>query len=100
MTERAITKRVNYLGGKVGIERLSARDLRHSWATQAARNKTDPFALKRLAGGLRWRCRGGTSMMPRLRMRTSISAGVRSDARANEPIERIQKVHSHNRSRR
>lgn len=50
MTERAITKRVNYLGSKVGIEQLSAHDLRHSWATQAARNKTDPFALQEAGG--------------------------------------------------
>jgi integrase len=50
MSERAITKRVNFLGAKVGAVGLSAHDLRHYWATQAARNGT---ALDRLqdAGG-------------------------------------------------
>lgn len=50
MSERAITKRVNFLGEKVGAVGLSAHDLRHYWATQAARNGT---ALDRLqdAGG-------------------------------------------------
>ncbi|MBN1975952.1 MAG: site-specific integrase [Anaerolineae bacterium] len=50
MGERAITERVRYLGERVGIEGLSAHDLRHTWATQAARNGT---ALDRLqdAGG-------------------------------------------------
>ena len=50
MTERAITKRVGYLANKAGVSGLSAHDLRHFWATQAARNGT---ALDRLqdAGG-------------------------------------------------
>jgi len=50
MSERAITKRVKFLGAKVGVIGLSAHDLRHYWATQAARNGT---ALDRLqdAGG-------------------------------------------------
>jgi|APSaa5957512622_1039677.scaffolds.fasta_scaffold26843_2 integrase len=50
MSERAITKRVKFLGAKVGAVGLSAHDLRHYWATQAARNGT---ALDRLqdAGG-------------------------------------------------
>ena len=50
MSARAITKRVNLLGQKVGLGGLSAHDLRHHWATQAARNGT---ALDRLqdAGG-------------------------------------------------
>lgn len=50
MSARAITKRVRYLGAKVGVFGLSAHDLRHYWATQAARNGT---ALDRLqdAGG-------------------------------------------------
>jgi integrase len=45
MSERAITKRVNVLGGKVGIVGLSAHDGRHSWATQAARDNTPIDAL-------------------------------------------------------
>jgi len=50
MSARAITKRVAYLGAMVGADGLSAHDLRHYWATQAARNGT---ALDRLqdAGG-------------------------------------------------
>lgn len=50
MTERAITERVRYLGGRIGVKGLSAHDLRHCWATTAARNGT---ALDRLmdAGG-------------------------------------------------
>lgn len=50
MTERAITARVATLGAAVGLAGLSAHDCRHYWATQAARHKTDPFAL-RDAGG-------------------------------------------------
>ncbi|MEO8393031.1 MAG: tyrosine-type recombinase/integrase [Chloroflexota bacterium] len=41
-----ITARVRDLG----VQRLSAHDLRHSWATRAARNKTAAFDL-RDAGG-------------------------------------------------
>jgi len=50
MTERAITKRVAYLGKRAGVAGLSAHDLRHYWATMAARHGT---ALDRLqdAGG-------------------------------------------------
>lgn len=50
ITDRAITKRVNKLGARIGIVGLSAHDLRHYWATQAARSGT---ALDRLqdAGG-------------------------------------------------
>ena len=33
MTERAITKRVHDLGAHIGVERLSAHDCRHFWAT-------------------------------------------------------------------
>lgn len=50
MTERAITKRVEYLGRQIGIMGLSAHDLRHSWATRASRNKTDAFALQEAGG--------------------------------------------------
>lgn len=50
MSERAITKRVEYLGQQVGAKGLSAHDGRHSWATRAARNKTDAFALQEAGG--------------------------------------------------
>lgn len=50
LTERAITKRVNTLGGKVGIVGLSAHDGRHSWATQAARDNTPIDALMQGGG--------------------------------------------------
>jgi len=50
MSERAITKRVEYLGSRVGVEGLSAHDGRHSWATTAARKGTDPFALQEAGG--------------------------------------------------
>lgn len=50
MTERAITKRVRFLGKQVGIEGLSAHDCRHFWATTAARKGTDPFALQEAGG--------------------------------------------------
>jgi integrase len=50
MSERGITKRVEFLGRKVGVVGLSAHDGRHSWATRAARNKTDPFALQEAGG--------------------------------------------------
>jgi integrase len=50
MSERAITKRVEYLGRRFGVTGLSAHDGRHSWATTAARNGTDPFALQEAGG--------------------------------------------------
>jgi integrase len=50
MTERSITRRVGFLGEQLGIERLSAHDLRHSWATRAIRKGTDPFALQQAGG--------------------------------------------------
>lgn len=51
MSERAITKRVNYLGrARLGLEGLSAHDCRHFWATDAARNGTDPFRLQEAGG--------------------------------------------------
>lgn len=50
MTERGITKRVRTLGAALGIANLSAHDCRHYWATHAAREGTDAFAL-RDAGG-------------------------------------------------
>ena len=50
MTERAITKRVEYLGELAGLKGLSAHDCRHYWATQAARNGT-PLDRLQDAGG-------------------------------------------------
>jgi integrase len=38
--ERALTKRVELLGRKAGVEGLSAHDCRHFWATYEARNNT------------------------------------------------------------
>ncbi len=43
MSERAITKRVNVLGEKIGIVSLSAHDGRHSAATEVARQKDIPL---------------------------------------------------------
>lgn len=50
MSTTAITQRVAFLGLQLGIAPLSAHDCRHYWATDAARNGTDAFAL-RDAGG-------------------------------------------------
>jgi integrase len=50
MTERAITRRVGELGARVGVTGLSAHDLRHYWATRAARNGT-PLDRLQDAGG-------------------------------------------------
>lgn len=50
MTRRGITDRVRTLGQEIGIEGLSAHDLRHTWATLAARNGT-PIDRLRDAGG-------------------------------------------------
>jgi integrase len=50
MSERAITKRVAFLGETVGAAGLSAHDLRHYWATRAARNGT-PIDRLQDAGG-------------------------------------------------
>jgi integrase len=50
MSERAVTKRVQALGKQAGLPGLSAHDCRHSWATRAARNGTDPFALQEAGG--------------------------------------------------
>lgn len=52
MSERAIHQRVKDLGRRSGIEHLSPHDCRHTWATRAARGKTDTFVLQE-AGG--WR---------------------------------------------
>ncbi len=50
MTERAVTGRVRLLGERLGISGLSAHDCRHYWATSAARNGTDAFALQEAGG--------------------------------------------------
>lgn len=50
MSVRAIRERVAVLGERIGVASLSPHDLRHTWATRAARGKSDPFAL-RDAGG-------------------------------------------------
>lgn len=50
MSERGISKRVSILGRRIGLERLSAHDCRHFWATQAARNGT-PIDRLQDAGG-------------------------------------------------
>lgn len=50
LSKRAITQRVTDLGEQAGIEGLSAHDLRHTWATRAARRGTSLEAL-RDAGG-------------------------------------------------
>ena len=49
MSERAITKRVRYLGEQIGIEGLSAHDCRHFWATFWA-GKVDLFRLQEAGG--------------------------------------------------
>lgn len=50
MSERAVCERVRRLGEAVGLTGLSPHDCRHYWATRAASQGTDPFAL-RDAGG-------------------------------------------------
>lgn len=50
LTTRGISLRVAELGKQIGIENLSAHDLRHTWATNAARAGTDPFRLQQAGG--------------------------------------------------
>ena len=50
MTARALTARVRDLGAAVGLVGLSAHDLRHYWATRAARSGT-PLDRLQDAGG-------------------------------------------------
>jgi integrase len=50
MTTGAITTRVKTLGRGVGVTGLSAHDLRHHWATQAARNGTPLDGLMQAGG--------------------------------------------------
>lgn len=50
ITTRTVSRIVNELGKEHGIERLSAHDCRHSWATRAAKGGTSPFALQEAGG--------------------------------------------------
>lgn len=50
MSERAITGRVRELGQSIGIEKLSAHDCRHYWATRATQLGTHPRALQQAGG--------------------------------------------------
>jgi integrase len=50
MTARALRARVHDLGAAVGLVELSAHDLRHYWATRAARSGT-PLDRLQDAGG-------------------------------------------------
>ncbi|MBC7870645.1 MAG: site-specific integrase [Chitinophagaceae bacterium] len=50
MSERAITKRVAYVGAQHDLTGLSAHDCRHYWATRASRKGTDPFSLQEAGG--------------------------------------------------
>lgn len=50
ISERNLSERVRFLGKQAGIEGLSAHDLRHAWATQAARHGT-PIDRLQDAGG-------------------------------------------------
>lgn len=51
MTNRAITKRVCFLGKSIAaIPGFSPHDCRHFWATDAAKNGTDPFRLQEAGG--------------------------------------------------
>lgn len=50
VSERNLSERVRMLGLQIGVEGLSAHDLRHAWATQAARNGT-PIDRLQQAGG-------------------------------------------------
>jgi integrase len=50
MTTRAITKRVNALGKRLGIPNLSAHDGRHTWTKRAIQGKTDLRALMDAGG--------------------------------------------------
>jgi integrase len=50
ITERAINDRVGTLGKRIGLPTLSPHDLRHYWATMAARNQTDLKSLQEAGG--------------------------------------------------
>lgn len=51
MSIRAMQNRITFLGERqLGLEGLSPHDCRHYWATDAARNGTDPFRLQEAGG--------------------------------------------------
>lgn len=50
MTTVSVSERVRTLGAAVGVQGLSAHDCRHTWATHAVTQGTDPFALKEAGG--------------------------------------------------
>jgi integrase len=50
ISERGITHRVKLLGQLIGVANLSPHDCRHYWATNAAKNGTDPFVLQEAGG--------------------------------------------------
>lgn len=50
MSTRNLSERVRYLGQQIGIDGLSAHDLRHAWATTAARNGTQIDRLQDAGG--------------------------------------------------
>jgi integrase len=50
ISERAINKRVELLGRKIGIDGLSPHDLRHYWATNASRKGTPVKSLQEAGG--------------------------------------------------
>ena len=50
LSTRGISLRVEKLGAEIGVGGLSAHDLRHTWATSAARAGTDPFKLQQAGG--------------------------------------------------
>lgn len=50
MTTRAITLRVMSLGKRIGLDKLSAHDCRHYWATSAVRGGTDIKSLQDAGG--------------------------------------------------
>jgi site-specific recombinase XerC len=85
MSERAITKRVAYLGARLGIKGLSAHDLRHSWAIRASRAKTDAFALQEGAAGTVWTCRAVTWKRRRRMSHYEAAAGAHQRARNAQP---------------
>lgn len=45
LTRESAARIVHALGEAIGVDGLSPHDLRHAWATRAARNDTDVFAL-------------------------------------------------------
>ena len=69
MSKRGIQKRVQFLGERIGVLKLSPHDCRHYWATQACRNGTDIRALQE-AGG--W----SSPLMP---LRYAVAARIAND---------------------